>query len=172
MRKLKKILKKSKEIVDKAKRRREEPYMPKELESIDAEIRRAAKMQNKKINDIINTPKFGSRRRKPLTPSQKRDLQNTATLAVVAPPLVAGLGAFSKEVNDQKTLARDAVQKKKRLARKKVLDKERERKRLEEKKKREAAKKKKENKKTKPKKMKTGGIAIKGFGKAFLKGKK
>ena len=33
-------------------------------------------------------------------------------------------------------------------------------------------KKKKESKKTKPKKMKAGGIALRGHGKAFLKGKK
>ena len=33
-------------------------------------------------------------------------------------------------------------------------------------------KKKKESKKTKPKKMKAGGMALRGYGKAFLKGKK
>ena len=117
MRKLKKILKKSKEIVAKA---------------------------NKK---------------KRLTPFQKADRESLAILAVTAPPVGAGLAAFSKEVNDQKMLERDAVQ-----------AKERQRKKLEAKKKREAANKKKENKKTKPKKMKAGGMALKGHGKAFLKG--
>ena len=83
-------------------------------------------------------------------PTSEKEL--IAAIAVTAPPLIAGLGMSSKAINDEKVRQRDAYRAKQ----------EREK---------EAEKKKKENKNNKPKKMKTGGIAIKGFGKAFLKGK-
>ena len=82
-------------------------------------------------------------------PTSEKEL--IAAIAVTAPPLGVGLYKSQKAM-----LAEKAKQKKA----------------IEAKREREAAKKKKENKNNKPKKMKTGGIAIKGFGKAFLKGKK
>ena len=89
--------------------------------------------------------------KKRLTAQQKKDRENIAALTVGAPPLIAGLGISSKTINDEKVRQRE----------KRIKQKEKEK---------EAAKKKKENKNNKPKKMKAGGIALRGHGKAFIKG--
>ena len=102
----------------------------------------------KKGKEIVDKAKVKKKR---LTAQQKRDREKIAILTATAPP--AGYVLYK----GQKVM---------------VAEKEGQRRRIEKQKEREAEKKKKENKKTKPKKMKTGGIAIKGFGKAFLKGKK
>ena len=114
----------------------------------------------KKSKEIVNKAK----RKKRLTAQQKKDRENIAALTVGAPPLLGATYMSSKTISDEKVRQRE----------KRIKQKEKEKKaaRYEKQlnKAKEAAKKKKENKNNKPKKMKAGGIALKGHGKAFLKG--
>ena len=131
MGKLKKILKKSKEIVDKAK-------------------------VKKKYNRNI----FGGKKMKE---SEKAHL---VALGLIAPPLTYSASSMLMDQDARGKAGRE---------RRKLIEEEEERKKRNKaarKKREEAEKNKRESKKTKPKKMKAGGIALRGYGKAFLKGKK